>query len=160
MVARGLKRGLAALVGLLALGLAPTNASAEADLCDADSLHRLEIVVDAVRSSEGLMTVELYDDNPEGFIKKLGRIKRARVNASQGETALCLKLPGPGRYAVVVYHDENANRKFDKTLIGLPAEGFGISRNPKIDFGLPDHADAAFDVADEAPNLRIHMTYW
>ncbi|MCC4621398.1 DUF2141 domain-containing protein [Xanthomonas cassavae CFBP 4642] len=36
----------------------------------------------------------------------------------------------PGRYAVMINHDENANGKLDTNLIGMPVEGYGFSNNP------------------------------
>lgn len=152
----------AALIGLVPAWPTATVAAGDAvsDLCTDASRGRVEIILLDARSDQGLMTVELYDDNPEGFIKKLGRIKRVRVPAQASETRLCLDAPGPGRYAVTVYHDENGNRKFDRNFVGIPEEGFGFSRNPKLDFGPPDHEEAAFDLAAEPVELRIHMTYW
>ena len=119
----------------------------------------IHVVAQQVRSSDGLLTVELYDDNPEGFIKKAGRLKRVRVEAIAGQTEMCLTAPGPGRYAVVLYHDENANEKFDKNFLGLPKEGFGVSNNPGFDFGPPSHEDSAFVLDGQPLRLEIELTY-
>ena len=35
----------------------------------------------------------------------------------------------PGTYVLVLLHDENENNKLD-TMLGIPKEGFGFSRNP------------------------------
>jgi uncharacterized protein (DUF2141 family) len=37
----------------------------------------------------------------------------------------------PGRYAVALFHDENANGRMDKMLM-MPREGFGFSRDAPI----------------------------
>lgn len=42
----------------------------------------------------------------------------------------------PRDYAVTLFHDANANGKLD-TVLGVPREGFGFSRNPVIRFGPP-----------------------
>ena len=119
----------------------------------------IQVVAQQLRSSDGLLTVELYDDNPEGFIKKSGRIKRVRVGATEGQTEMCLTAPGPGRYAVGVYHDENANKKFDKNFLGIPTEGFGVSNNPGFDFGPPSHEDSAFELDGQPLRLEIKVVY-
>jgi uncharacterized protein (DUF2141 family) len=46
---------------------------------------------------------------------------------------------------VLVLHDENGNNKVD-TMLGIPREGVGFSRNPRIMFGPP-----RFDA------VRIHV---
>lgn len=35
-----------------------------------------------------------------------------------------------------LHHDANAHRRFDRTMIGLPAEGFGFSNEAPARFGL------------------------
>ncbi len=119
----------------------------------------IHVVAQEVRSSDGLLTVELYDDNPEAFIKKAGRLKRVRVEAIEGQTEMCFTAPGPGRYAVVLYHDENANEKFDKNFLGIPTEGFGVSNNPGFTFGPPSHEDSAFVMDGQPLRLVIEVTY-
>ena len=54
-----------------------------------------------------------------------------------------------GQFAMAVYHDENANGDFDKNGIGLPAEPWGISNNPKVRFGPPPVEKALFEVSAE-----------
>jgi uncharacterized protein (DUF2141 family) len=41
---------------------------------------------------------------------------------------------GKGKYAVLVYHDQNTNGKLDTNFIGMPKEGVGNSNNHK---GIP-----------------------
>ncbi|WP_348675736.1 DUF2141 domain-containing protein [uncultured Abyssibacter sp.] len=38
----------------------------------------------------------------------------------------------PGRYAVIVMHDENDNGEFDMNFMGIPKEGYGYSNNPRV----------------------------
>ena len=61
-----------------------------------------------------------------------------------------------GDYAIAVIHDENGNRKLD-TLLGIPREGFGFSRNPAIGFGPPRFSAARFllDKNGTAQDIRI-----
>jgi uncharacterized protein (DUF2141 family) len=127
--------------------------------CEGEGSIRILVRVQELRSSSGLVTVELFNDNPKGFIKKLGRLERIRVNAANGEAKACFLAPGPGTYAIALYHDENGNKKFDRNFIGIPTEGFGFSNNPGIVFGPPEHAEAAFDVGDDPVELKIKVRY-
>ncbi len=63
-----------------------------------------------------------------------------------------VEVPGLpyGDYAIAVLHDENGNGKLD-TMMGIPREGFGFSRNPGLMAGPPAFARAHFVVA--APKL-------
>jgi len=62
----------------------------------------------------------------------------------------------PGRYAVTLIHDENANRRLDMFL-GIPREGFGFSRNPVVRFGAPrfSQVDIALDAGFTRATVRM-----
>lgn len=128
-------------------------------VCEGEGVEGVFVTVRSLRSHNGLVTVELYNDDPDGFIKKAGRLERRRVEAVGGEPKVCFNVPKPGTYAVAIYHDENGNKKFDKNFFGIPTEGFGFSNNPKIYFGPPDHDEAAFEVGAEPVTLHIDVTY-
>lgn len=154
---------LAALAGLAAawLALAPAPALAgSGEGCIGDGPTTIRITVEKVRNSEGLITAVLYDDNPKTFLKSGARLDRIRVDASEGETELCLNAPAAGRsYAVALYHDENGNTEFDQDFLGIPTEGYGFSQNPGFRFGKPDVEETLFPIADEQVALRISLLY-
>jgi len=64
----------------------------------------------------------------------------------------------PGRYAVSLFHDENANGKLDK-MVMIPREGFGFSRDAPVHFGPPSFSAAAFDVGAMPVRQAIRMRY-
>ena len=68
-------------------------------------------------------------------------------------------MSAPGTYAVAVYHDENDNHHFDRTLLGLPAEGYGFSNNVKPLFGLPSFASVTFPVGPTQTRIGITLIY-
>ena len=122
-------RRFALALALLGLAL-PTLAQAQA--CQGTSSDtRLIVEVEGVRSSDGLMAVTLYPDDPDRFLAHHGSLKVARVPAHDGATDVCLFLPGPGYYAVAVYHDANGNHHLDRSGL-LPQEGSGLSNNPQV----------------------------
>ena len=53
----------------------------------------------------------------------------------------------PGQYAVIVMHDENDNGKFDMNFMGIPAEGYGYSNNPRV-MRKATFDEAAVDVSE------------
>lgn len=65
----------------------------------------------------------------------------------------------PGRYAVALLHDENENGKPDRVLGMMPKEGFGFSRDAKVQMGPPKFEDAVFDFTGDGQSLTIRMRY-
>jgi uncharacterized protein (DUF2141 family) len=68
----------------------------------------------------------------------------------------CGPLP-PGRYAVSVYLDTNANHQLDRNLMGIPKEPVGASNNPRNRMGPPRFDDCAFMHGREAQTIPITL---
>jgi uncharacterized protein (DUF2141 family) len=60
---------------------------------------------------------------------------------------------------VVVYHDENDNHKFDRNWLGLPTEGFGVSKNPSLFLAAPTFEESSFEVTGNLTSVDIDMKY-
>lgn len=141
-------------VAVLGLGVASAHAAQE-DVEDAapkpevaceQRPYSFLITVKNVKSSKGLVTVDLHDDNPDTWLKKGARLGRVRVPAVEGETKICLPVEKPGTYAFALYHDRDGNKKLNKNWIGLPSEPYGVSNDAPIRLGPPSHKDAALQV--------------
>jgi uncharacterized protein (DUF2141 family) len=151
----------AATIAGLAVTLAATAATAaRAQTCDgAVTDTKLVVQVDGVESSKGLMAVTLYPDDPDRFLKHHGSLKVVRVAARAPTTDVCLYLPGPGGYGIAVYHDENGNHHLDKSGF-LPAEGSGLSNNPKVNlFHLPALKNSRFVTHAGDNRIEIRLRY-
>ncbi len=146
---------IAALAASLTV-LAPAQAGEGCDGARTATSVKLTVVVNAVRSSAGEVAITLYPNDRRRFLAKGGKLARERVNAAASVRA-CFWVP-PGAYAVAVYHDANGNRDFDRTLVGLPAEGFGFSNDPETKIGLPTLSAAQFKVAADLVK-PIRMKY-
>lgn len=64
----------------------------------------------------------------------------------------------PGRYAVTAFHDENLNHKLD-TMLGIPREGFGFSRNPVVRFGAPEFEHVTIQLEPGFNRHAVRMKY-
>ena len=75
-----------------------------------------------------------------------------------GGTRLQARFTGlaPGRYAVVVLHDTNANGRFDVSALGIPKDDYGFSNNPVL-FGRPDFDRIAFELPVEGARISVRM---
>lgn len=143
----------AASPGTLAQGSAPAGCTGPT------SQTWLNVVINGVRSSDGLVAVTLYADNSRKFLVKRGSMYVGRVNATAGTMRACIFVPQPGVYALAIYHDANANQSFDRTGIGLPAEGYGFTNNPATLAGLPSFRSVRLDVPRTGLTTRIQMKY-
>ena len=103
--------------------------------------------VNNIKDDRGTITIELYDDVPEHFLRGYFKLERIRVPAKKGEVKVCIAVPKAGGYALAVFQDRNDNAKFDKTWVGLPAEPYGTSNNPKFEMRAPRLDEALFQVA-------------
>lgn len=144
----GRTRALA--LSLIAAGLSPL-------LCSAAAPGDVALSIAGQRSTRGLLQICLTRD-PAHFpacTDDDAAIKRT-VPASQTELVFS-DLPS-GAYAIALFHDENRNGRLD-TLLGIPREGFGFSRNPPIRFGAPRFAAARFSVTAGESAERVRLKY-
>lgn len=76
---------------------------------------------------------------------------------SHRASRLSLDLP-PGEYALSVIHDENDNGRLD-TILKVPREGFGFSRNPAIRMGPPRFDETRFEIATDPVAQSVRIRY-
>ncbi len=119
----------------------------------------LRLVVTGVRSSRGEIAITVYPDDSSRFLIHNGSLYVGRTRAVAGDTVTCVFLPRPGVYGIAIYHDENGNRKFDRTAIGLPAEAYGFSNNPPTLLGLPSFDSVRMTIHRNGLTSHIHLTY-
>ncbi|MEQ8907859.1 MAG: DUF2141 domain-containing protein [Vicingaceae bacterium] len=103
----------------------------------------LIVKVEGIKKVEGNVGVLVFnksqgfpDDKTQAILSKEVKVLRKSLSISLP------KLPY-GDYAIALVHDVNANKKLDRTLIGIPKEPFGFSNNKSIFKGLPNFKEAA-----------------
>jgi len=119
----------------------------------------ISVVANGLRNSDGLLAITLYPDNSKRFLVKRGSLYVGRVKAQAGSTRGCIFVPSPGVYLIALYHDENSNLRFDRSALGLPAEGYGFSNNPSTLAGLPAFSSVRLNIPRSGLVTRIHMKY-
>lgn len=149
------------LSSLLAAGALSIGAPAiAADGCagvEGPGTTQLNVEVYGARPIRGEVAVTVYPNNRRRFLAPGGKLARQRVPTGAVSTA-CFWLP-PGQYAVAVYHDVNSNDDFDRTIVGLPAEGFGFSNDAPSRVGLPPLEAVRFRLDPGDPPLKIQLRY-
>ena len=148
---------LAALLTGAALSAGSAVAQEQDGCVGKPSDTRAYVTINNVRSTDGVVTITLYPDVSDRFLKRKGSLYVRRVPAVSPTTRICFLIPEPGIYGLVVYHDENANNKIDRPGL-LPTEGFGFSNNAPTFFGLPSFSDVRIKLAADA-ETEITLRY-
>ena len=132
---------------LLALAMGATNASSAT----------LEVDVSGLRSARGMIHACLTR-HPAHFPDcKSDPLALTQTVSGKAQTIVFRGIP-PGNYAVAVFHDANANRKLD-TVLGIPREGFGFSRNPTIRFGAPRFDKVSIELEPGFARTSVRLQY-
>ena len=150
----------ALFTSLAFLAFATPALAATADDCEGhESQTKLTVQVTGVRAARGEMAITLYPDDASRFLAPHSKLARVRAVAQAPVTTACFWLPAPGFYAVAVYHDENGNRDFDRTMVGLPAEGFAFSNDPPTPTALPPFRAVRFSAGEGETRIRVKLRY-
>lgn len=115
----------------------------------------LQVNVQGLQNLEGRVRAQIYSSDPEEFLEKGMKLVRVDMPIDGAdEPTLCVPLPEPGTYALVVLHDKNANGKAD-----FFTEGFGFSNNPKLSLGPPDAEEVMFLADSGISQHDIQLSY-
>lgn len=147
--------GFAAFVSMGVIS-APANADSLSATCDVGEGGAAVLVqVSNIRFLEGNLRAQVYSSNPEEFLEKGKKLFRVDVPVVANETQdICVPMPTPDTYALVVMHDRNANGKAD-----FFTEGFGFSNNPKLKLSPPDAEDVMINVPAGVLEVPVELHY-
>jgi uncharacterized protein (DUF2141 family) len=158
---------LLALAGTLAgaapyLPSTPDLGKAEAQCRNNEAGPAVLVLIAGLKDRKGLIKAELYPANDDDFLADDNVLVMAgktfrRVEISvppSGPVQLCLRIPGPGQYAMIILHDRDSNRKF-----GLSSDGVGFSGNPKIGLSKPKSDAVAFAGGAGLTTQTVRMNY-
>jgi uncharacterized protein (DUF2141 family) len=156
------------LFALLALpGNAPTASLAQdiaqaGECLGARTETKLTIEVEGVRSAEGVIRFTVYSDDPERFLVRRGPISglsHMPAPAVMPTVETCVWLPGPGAYALSIFHDANESGNIDTGMFGIPTEGFGFSNDPPLRPRKPYLEEVLFEVPAGEHAITISLHY-
>lgn len=129
----------------------------------------LRLTVDGIRSGSGEILIGLYD-NEEGFqiavtnaatrglVPDSRRLVGMAIRAKHGTQSAVFTQLDPGRYALVVIHDENDNGRLDE-ILGVPSEGYGFGNDARRTLGAPTFDAAAIMLRNDDLSTSITLVY-
>jgi uncharacterized protein (DUF2141 family) len=118
------------------------------------------IDVSGVRGERGQIVAAIYL-GASGFPEDPKAVHTDRTVPITGrQQRLVFDRVPAGPFAVAVYHDEDADGEMDKGMFGMPAEGYGFSRDAAAQFGPPSFESARLTLAggQQLP-VPIRMRY-
>ena len=152
-----------AWVALVALAAAPTSAavapSVETLSCHgAPSPYKVLVTTQGVKTNHGYLVANLYGPDRRRWLAGNGWLDVWRDAAMRGDETMCFYVPAPGRYALVMFHDANADGDLNLGPLG-PKEGYGFSNNVRPFLMAPPLSSALFSVGPGETRLTIRLHY-
>lgn len=115
----------------------------------------LDVRLTDVASDQGQILVVVHNSE-DGWDGRAKARAARRVDAAKCQVDLQFPDLEPGRYGVLVLHDENGNGALDTTVLGIPKEGYGFSNNPRV-MRRARFDEAAFDLPEGGRRIEVEM---
>lgn len=156
-----------ALLPALLLALAPA-ASADAGVLGSDAAActsggpAILATIVGLKDRKGELKLELYPATQADFLRddrdliREGKLfRRVRVpTPAAGAVQLCMRVPRPGRYALLFTHNRDGKNKFS-----IWADGAGFASNLRLGRARPKLGQAIVDVPAGVASVTIRAQY-
>lgn len=157
-----MKTALLSLTLLLAATPAAAQLLGEDAVACANGGPAIRVEVVGLKDRKGELKLELYPANATDFLRddrdlvREGKLfRRVRVPTPQsGAVAMCIRVPRPGRYALLFTHNRDGQNKFS-----FWSDGAGFASNQKLGRSRPKLAQAIVDVPAGVATITIRAQY-
>ena len=120
------------------------------------------VQVNGLKDRTGNLKLEVYPANDADFLAddniliSAGKVfRRVEVpTPANGPVTLCIRVPGPGVYALSLLHDRDRNRRF-----GWTVDGIGFSGNPRLGWSKPAASSARLATGAGLTRTTIVLNY-
>ena len=134
----------------------------DAAWCRAGKGPAIQVNATGLKDRTGELWLELYPNSETDFLAddtellKAGKtFRRIRAQpAASGDTPLCVRLPAPGRYALMLRHNRTGKDKFS-----FWSDGVGFPRNEPLGRSRPRFAVATLDAGAGVTVATVRMQY-
>ncbi len=149
---------LLSILILFSLGFSTSIGAAEEE----DQGATLQVRVEAIQDRKGEIGIALFE-NKKGYPTHIEHAyEPAWIPMEKGMQTAEHTFEGlpAGDYAVSVLHDENGNRKLERSTLGFPKEGVGFSNDQKVKLSAPDYDDCKFFISEgENKKMTVKLDY-
>lgn len=147
---------------MIATPLSAETIGEDAAVCRSGRGPAIQVNIQGLKDRKGEIWLELYPATQADFLKpdmdlvaqgKTFRRTRGPVPAS-GDTSICVRVPRPGRYALILRHSRTGKDKFS-----IWADGAGVPANKSLGRKKPTLAQASIDAGPGVTVATIKMQY-
>ncbi len=117
---------------------------------------RIIVEITNIESEEGQVLSHLFDNEDDFPTNSRRAVMWRSGKPENGKCTLIFDDIPYGEYAFTTHHDANKNYAMDKTWLGFPDEGWGVSNDAEAPLILPKYEDAK--VILNSPELKIRIT--
>jgi uncharacterized protein (DUF2141 family) len=115
-----------------------------------------------LKDRRGVLKLELYPANEQDFLADDNKLiaagktfRRIRIAVpASGNVEICIRVPRPGRYALLAVHDRDGKNKFN-----FFSDGAGFPSNAKLGMSRPKVSQALIDAGPGVVTTAIRMQY-
>ena len=141
----------------------PDLGKAEGRCRAGESGPALIVSVVGLKDRVGRLKLEVYPSNETDWLQDDNILlyhgktfRRVEEEVPQGGTpSLCIRVPGPGAYSVMLLHDRDSNHKFSFRI-----DGVGFGGNPRMGWGKPKAAAARVVAGPGLTRVSIVLNYF
>jgi uncharacterized protein (DUF2141 family) len=131
-------------------------------LCNGGKGPAIQANIVGMKDRAGEVKLEIYPANETDFLRDDYLLKQEhklfrRITAltpKSGAVSLCIRVPGPGRYAILFTHNRDSQSKFN-----FWSDGAGFPGNQRMGRSRPKLASAIIDAGPGITNVNIRAQY-
>lgn len=122
---------------------------------------KLILQINNLKNDEGKIIFHLFNTETGKYFPTKSDYSTLRIDSriKNNQVRIVIEDIPFGNYAYTIHHDENDNRKMDKTWLGFPAEGWGLSNDIMPVFSLPDFDEGKFLLNKSVVEINITLNY-
>ncbi|KQN35375.1 DUF2141 domain-containing protein [Sphingomonas sp. Leaf38] len=158
-----IRYGLAVLASVVSAGPARAQVlGSDAAACRPGEGPAIAVEITGLKDRTGALKLELYPGDEADFLKDdrdliaAGKTFRRVVvpTPASGPATMCIRVPRPGRYALLLTHNRDGKNKFS-----VWSDGAGFASNVKLGRSRPKVEQALVEVGAGVTSVQIAAQY-